>query len=78
MIGRRQPWAFDGGGDGGGHAVARPPSTPRLRQKGSCSRKRALGISLVWMVFVLVQMRITEAKIGNYILNISLNYHSNN
>lgn len=62
MIGRRQPWAFDGGGGIG---------------RGGCQStfsRCALGMPLVWIVLMLLQMRITEAKIGNYVLNISFNY----
>lgn len=63
MIGRRQPWAFDGGGGEIGRGGCR-----------SIFSRCALGVPLVWIVLMLLQMRITEAKIGNYVLNISFNY----
>lgn len=52
MIARRQPWAFDGGG-------------MRGRQRGTI--RFLLGIPFVCLYVILLQMRITEAKIGNYI-----------
>lgn len=67
-IGRRQPSSFDGGGGrtSAGSGLERRPR--------SVQRRPVWGISLLWLAFIALQMRITQAKIGNYILNISFNY----
>lgn len=66
---RRQPSSFDGGGGGGVRCEEqqrrRSSKIPRLRS--------VMGIPLVWIALIILQIRVTQARIGNYILNISFN-----
>lgn len=71
-LGRRQPSSFDGGGGGGGDDV-KCEEQQRRRTSKSTRLRSVLGIPLVWIALIILQIRVTQAKIGNYILNISFN-----